>query len=147
MKKILLLLIATSSCVSLMGMEQQNALHPVPPYTTPSTTAIFPQYQYIPNDQHYQNQNVYIPQMVQNPDDMQLLEQERTPTMPHPVRACVRYGLPAVISAVSLIPIPIGCIRDTMCLPCDRTDNPPQCYPQTKLLCFFLTCGSCGQLD
>ena len=130
-----------------MGMDE-GSLHTVPPYPTPSTTAIFPRYRYIPNDQLYHNQTVYIPQMVQDPDDMQLLERERAPIiMPHAVRTCVRYGLPALLSAVSLMTIPIGCVRDTMCIPCDSTDNPPRCFPETKMLCHFLTCGSCGELD
>jgi|GEM_PF-6117425 hypothetical protein len=144
MKKMLLLIIATSSSASLMGTKDPTLLSPPPAYAAPMI-GIPAQYQHILNDQDYQNKNVYVSPMVQNPD---VLEQEPAPIiMSDSARTCVRYGLPALLSAISLIPIPVGCIRDTMCLPCDRTENPPRCFPETKLLCFFLTCGSCGEFE
>jgi hypothetical protein len=41
---------------------------------------------------------------------------------------------------------PLACLKDTCCLPCDRNATPPQCYPYTKLLCYFLTCEKFGNL-
>lgn len=56
MKRILLLLIATSSCASLMGMHEQTLLPP-PPYTAPTSQPPYvPAFAHVPNLQ-------YLPQV------------------------------------------------------------------------------------
>lgn len=42
--------------------------------------------------------------------------------------------------ALSLLSLPLTCIKDTCCLPCDRNQTPPECYPDSRMACYFLSC-------
>lgn len=50
----------------------------------------------------------------------------------------------SVLWMVSLITCPFFCLKDTVCLPCDRNENPPESYPYTKLACYHLSFGKLG---
>ena len=58
-------------------------------------------------------------------------------------------ALVAIIDAPFLCPA--ACIKDTVCLPCDRNENPPKCYPYSKMVCkatcYFATCEKCESLS
>ena len=37
-----------------------------------------------------------------------------------------------IVCGVNTIACPFACLKDTICLPCDRNENKPECYPYTN---------------
>ena len=143
----LLLLIATISCISLMGSPR--ALCQITPL--PNANSM--------NEQEMTSNRPYCTyERLENSAPARCIKATNNcienclwksikccnPICPSP-RHCKNCCMALVTIINAPFILPFTCIKDTVCLPCDRNENPPKCYPYTKWvvkdLCYYITCG------